>query len=229
MKAKQQAGQGAVEYAFLLLLVVVGTLLILQLMGISVRDVYCRVASGFSANACSLALCQDDFDNLNGSKGLTGSWKPSNGKICIEGGGTFLNKCSMNMTDNDYTATLDGADLGAGNGYGIFFRATDTGSGINGYAFQYDPGLNGFVIRKWVNGREINPAIAFKSVPGFDWYGKPHSLSVKVSGNTFTGYVDGKIMLVGQDDTYASGGAGVRTWDSTKLCIDKFSIDPTTH
>jgi Flp pilus assembly pilin Flp len=229
MKAKQQAGQGMVEYALLLLLVAIGTLLGLQLMGISVRDVYCRIASGFSANACSSALCQDDFNNLNGSQGVTGPWKTSDGQACIQGGGILLNKCSMNnMTGNDYTANIDGAALGAGDGYGIFFHATDTGSGINGYAFQYDPGLKGFVIRKWVNGREINPAIVYKSTPSFDWYGKPHTLSVKVVGNTFTGYVDGNVMLVGQDNTFTSGGAGIRTWDSTILCIDKFSINPTT-
>ncbi len=190
-------------------------------------DVYCRVAEGIKTGACAktTAFCNDDFNNLGGSQGLSGPWQTSGGQACIKGGGILFNKCSMSSTiPTDYTASLNAAALSAGNGYGIFFRATDTGLGTNGYAFQYDPGLSGFVIRKWVNGREINPSIVYKSMPGYDWYSKAHTLEVKVAGNTFTGYVDGVAVLSGTDSTYATGGTGIRTWDSTNLCIDSFSV-----
>lgn len=225
MRNKKQTGQGTVEYALILVLGLIATLLVLQTMGISISDVYCRVAGGFTNNGCSQTLCKDDFSNLSGILQQSGIWSVTNGQLCNQGGGIVYNKCSMsNFSTTDYSVNLDGATLAAGNGYGIFFRASNTGSGTNGYAFQYDPGLKGFVVRKWVTGWEINPPIVFKATPGFDWYGKPHTLKVKVVGNTFTGYVDGQEMLTGQDSTYTSGGGGIRTWDSTNLCIDQFSV-----
>ena len=131
---------------------------------------------------------------------------------------------SSSSTMSDYTVSLTKASLTAGNGYGIYFRATNVGAGINGYAFQYDPGAGGFVIRKWVNGVEINPAIAYVSKPGYDWYSSPHTLEIKTVGNKFYGYVDGVLMLSGTDSTYTTGGAGIRTWDSTNFCADAFSV-----
>ena len=91
--------QGMVEYALILLLIAIASLLILQLSGISVRDVYCRVASGFGANACGgTAYCKDDFSNLNGwkvSAGPATGWKIVNGQMCADSYGTLANKCSM--------------------------------------------------------------------------------------------------------------------------------------
>ena len=229
MKHRRHAGQGMVEYALLLLLVAIVTLLALQLMGISVREVYCSVASGFTPNACATStLCKDDFNNLGGSNVRNGAWKSVNGQACIVGGGIFYDQCSMSkLTAADYSASLQGAALKSGNGYGIFFRASDTGKGTNGYAFQYDPGLKGFVVRKWVNGVEINPALAYTAAAAnYDWYSQPHALTVKVVGDTFTGYVDGQPVLSGKDSTYAAGGTGVRTWDSTDFCLDQSVIDP---
>lgn len=228
MKTSRQFGQGMVEYALLLLLVVLVTFLALQLMGISVREVYCRVAGGFTPNACATTLCKDDFSSASGSKVRNGAWQVSNGQLCINGGGIVYDKCSMtSLTATDYSASLESAALKSGDGYGIFFRATDTPAGTNGYAFQYDPGLKGFVVRKWVSGKEINPPLAYKAVPAnYDWYSKPHKLTIKVVGNTFTGYVDGQAVLTGKDSTYPSGGTGIRTWDSTKLCLDQSVIDP---
>lgn len=227
MKPGKKAGQAMVEYALLLALVVLAVVLILNLLGLSVRDIYCRVAGMFSDNICSAALCQDDFTDLSGSQGQTGGWTASNGQACIKGGGTLYNKCSMKLPPSDYTVSLSESALTTGDGYGIFFRATIAGSGVNGYAFQYDPGANGFVIRKWVSGREIfSPTLAQTFTPGFKWYDQSHILSVRVVGNTFTGSLDGKVILTAQDSTYASGGAGIRTWDNTGLCVGTLTITP---
>jgi hypothetical protein len=131
------------------------------------------------------------------------------------------------MKASDYTAQVGKGAVNEGNGYGIYFRASNSGDGINGYAFQYDPGKNSFVIRKWVNGREIYPSVAEKAMPGYNWHGSAHDLSVKVIGNTFTGMVDGQAVITGRDSTYTSGGAGIRTWDEhTKFCMDSFSVNP---
>jgi Flp pilus assembly pilin Flp len=228
---KRFAAQGMVEYALVLVLIAIASLLILQLSGVSIRDVYCRVAAGLGANACGqTAYCQDNFANLGGwkvSAGPASGWVISNGQLCASGNGTIANKCSMSgMPSNDYTAEIVSAKLNTGNGYGLFFRSFDNGLGMSGYAFQYDPGLSGVVIRKWVNGAEINPALAYKSMPGTDWYGAAHNLSVKVVGDTFIGMVDGVPVLTAKDSTYPSGGTGLRVWDSTQVCMNNFGVNP---
>ena len=233
MKIKRNTGQGNVEYALILLLIAVAAIIVMQIMGISVRDVYCRVADGLGVKNCAAStICQDDFTDLSGSQIKNGNWTASGGQLCTAGGGGMVyNKCSMasSMTTADYTASLNVANLTSGNGYGIYFHATDTGSGLNGYAFQYDPGLGGFVVRKWVNGSEIfNPVLAVSYVSGYNWYGQPHNLSIKVVGNTFIGYVDGQQVLTGSDpnNTFPTGGSALRTWDSTNMCIDQFTLSP---
>lgn len=228
MKPKKFAGQGLVEYALILALIAVFVILTLRLLGVSVSNVFCTVTGVFSKNGCSAALCQDDFSSLSGSQNLSGTWTASNGQVCNANGGVIWNKCSVSsLNAADYSATINGANLTQGSGYGIFFRATNSAAGINGYAFQYDPGASGFVIRKWVNGAEIfNPTLARTAVPaGFNWYGT-HNLSVQVVGSTITGYLDGQAVVSVQDSTFTSGGTAVRTWDSTNLCMDSFSINP---
>lgn len=60
-------GQGLVEYALLLALIVIGIFLGLNLMGVSIADVYCKAASRISGNseACQAKLlktyCEDSF------------------------------------------------------------------------------------------------------------------------------------------------------------------------
>jgi len=97
---------------------------------------------------------------------------------------------------------------------------------MNGYVFQYDPGYypGAFIIRKWVNGRELSAPIAVAKAPGYDWYSSPRDIEVVVEGDTFTAYVDGVEVLTATDSTYATGGSGLRNWDSTKVCFDQFGM-----
>lgn len=126
---------------------------------------------------------------------------------------------------SDYVIQLNGVELQAGNGYGVFFRATELDGKTNGYIVQYDPGWGGgaIIVRKWINGAELAP-FATKKMPGYDWYGEAHDLKIDVKGDTFTIYLNGEEILVAQDNTYTEGGTGLRSWDSTKLCIDSLRI-----
>lgn len=227
---KSFRGQGLVEYAILITLLAVGTVLVLNLFGISLKEAYCTVANGVSrGEACKPeSLCKDDF-----SSDLTG-WKPlegnpgqvKNGSYCPSNYTRVLNACSTSTGFDDYTVNVNDANLSSGSGYGVAFRVQDTPNGMTGYIFQYDPGYapGSFIIRKWVNGRELNPPIAVTKDPDFDWYGEPHDISVEVKGDTFTGYVDGKPVLTTTDSTYPTGGTGIRTWDSTVVCFDQFDM-----
>ncbi len=226
---KHQRGQGLVEYTLILVLVVVGVAGVLQVTGYSVRDVYCAAARGLGANeACAQeqVYCEDDFATLDDWGTHWGSFTNADGKICTSGWAKNYSKCSESMDNmSDYTINLSGAELLAGNGYGVFFRGTDMAGSTDGYIVQYDPGWQGgsIIIRKWINGSEL-PPFATKKLPGYDWYSESHDLKIDVRGDTFTVYLNGEETLVGKDGTYSEGGVGFRSWDSTQFCLDDFSV-----
>jgi Flp pilus assembly pilin Flp len=227
---KNLHGQGLVEYVILITLISIGIILALNFYGLSVRDVYCNIADKISnGNTCTVTqICQDDFSTnlagwttLQGAKGST-----TDGKFCPPTYTLILNACSTSKKLKDYTVKLNGANLGSGNGYGVVFRAENTQNGMTGYVFQYDPGYSpgSFIIRKWANGVELNPPLAVAPANGYNWYNTPRDIQVNVKGDTFTAYVDGKPVLTAKDSTYTSGGAGLRTWDSTQVCFDQFGM-----
>lgn len=233
MKRKSQlagGGQGLVEYALLLALIAIGVVLILQLFGISVRDVYCDAAAALGGGeACAeQERCVDDFVGDGGEwNNRWGKWEVKDDQMCTSHGALSFNGCTMNdgSSNKDYTIKLDGATLKRGNGYGVFFRTTKPDKRFNGYTFQYDPGYAGgaFIFRKWVHGRELRP-FAVTSARGYDWYNTPRDIEIVVKGNTFTAYIDGEAVLTGTDDTYSEGGVGLRSWDGTQVCFDRFAI-----
>ncbi len=224
-------GQGLVEYSILIALIAVGIILALQLYGISVYDAYCYAADKISGGqACEpTQLCLDDFStDLSGwtvLQGVPGSIE--DGAYCPSSYTRLLNTCSTASGTDDYSVTLSGSDLTSGSGYGVAFRAEDTPTGMTGYVFQYDPGYypGSFIFRKWVNGKELSTPIAVAPAPGYSWYNTPRDIQVVVEGDTFTAYVDGVAVLTATDSTYTSGGAGIRTWDSTKVCFDQFEMN----
>jgi hypothetical protein len=226
--------QGIVEYVLIITLILVILILSLGVMGVSVRDAYCLVVGGLDKGGICSTTCQDGFDNMNGWKKYNFSgWAIQNGQLCITKTGEqqLFNQCSFGSNiPADYVINLDNAQLFSGSGYGLFFRLQNSKDGIaNGYAFQYDPGLgNRFVIRKWVNGWEINPPLALSApYPQFTWYNQPHKIQVVVKGNRFDAYVDGSKVLTATDNTYQSGGSGMRSWDNTQACFDSYSMSTT--
>lgn len=227
---RSEKGQGLVEYALLVALVAIALILVLQLTGVRLSDVYCSVADGITGgNACDQeAYCSDDFSSeLDDWDTLTGAWKTGEGQVCTKGAAWAFNQCSLDMDASNYVVNLDGASLTKGNGYGIVFRASDAGTKFSGYTFQYDPGYGGgaFIFRKWINGREL-PPFAVTPARGFDWYGSPKDIQLVVNGSQFTAYVDGQPVLSGSDSTYQEGGVGLRSWDGSEVCFDNFRIEP---
>lgn len=229
MKTSTSA-QGLIEYGILIALIAAGLILALNLYGVSLRGAYCSIADKISrGQACKpSAVCEDNFsEGLSGWSLLEGSMgSAADGKFCPPTYTRMMNNCSVSAGLRDYSVALNGANLSSGWGYGLMFRAELTPNGMTGYVFQYDPGYSpgAFIIRKWVNGRELNPPIAVARAPSYDWYGEPHDIRVDVKGNTFTAYVDGVAVLTAADSTYTSGGSGLRTWDNTRVCFDQFGM-----
>ncbi len=221
-----ERGQGFVEYALLISLIALTVILALQMMGVSVGKAFCDVAAVINlTSVCSpKVLCEDSFDSLANWKTFYGKPVTTNGKICLDKGTQVYNTCSMNTQRENYTIRLENALLYQGNGYGIFFRTVYNQKGANGYIFQYDPGLQAFVIRKWVNGKEIWQPIAKTPIPnGYPIYNTPHNVEIIVRDNLFTVLIDGQQVLQAQDDTYKEGGIGFRTWDHTEFCADRIA------
>ncbi len=96
--------------------------------------------------------------------------------------------------------------LNKGQGYGVMFRVQNYDGSPNGYAFQYDPGLEGIVFRKWVNGWEIWQPLAYQKLTNYQWYGVSKDIDVVVKGNSMQAYIDGELVISAKDDTYSSGG-----------------------
>lgn len=226
--------QGIVEYALILALVIGVSFLGLEATGTSVSEVFCMVLDGlkFPSQYCNSAYCESSFDSMDGWESAAGyGWEVVNGKLCNTSNpyrGYLYNQCSMENLPKDYTVHLNGATLDKGNGYGIFFRLQDYDDTPNGYAFQYDPGYAGgaYVVRKWVNGYEINPPIVANRMSGYDWLDSSRDVELQVKGDTFTAFVDGEQVMTFTDPNYESGGVGLRTWDSTAVCMDDFRIEP---
>jgi Flp pilus assembly pilin Flp len=233
-----QHGQGLVEYVLLLALLAIGAVLVMSLMGISVSDAYCRAANAISpGKACKelQTYCQDNFEgDTKGWKPINGNTSTRNGKMCFSNYMQTLNQCSMKIPESDYDINMNGVVLTQGNGYGVYFRSTLDSNGLDGYAFQYDPGATGngnkkgaLLIRRWINGVEVSTPIAIAPLSGSTTYNVPHDFKINVKGDTFTVFMDGKQILNAKDSTYPSGGTGLRSWDSTSACFDDFSVNQT--
>ncbi|MFZ5819132.1 MAG: family 16 glycoside hydrolase [Chloroflexota bacterium] len=236
-RVSSQRGQGLGEYALLLVLVAIGVLLLLQLMGISVREAYCRTIEAITGSpACApQEYCGDDFTGgMDAWRTALGQPTSQDGKLCLQDENRTFNNCSMEQGQGDYVIRMDDVVLDKGNGYGVFFRTTDTSDGASGYIFQYDPGMkyhgyapNGaYIIRRWVNGREVWTPIAAAPLPDGSVYDTPHDIEIIVEGDTFTVNVDGQQVLQATDSTYDSGGVGLRSWDSTQVCSGGYSLLP---
>ena len=109
------------------------------------------------------------------------------------------------------------ATISSGSGYGVYFRA-DGKSKISGYCFQYDPGVgNKFIVRKVVAGVESAPIAQVKFPAGFSVYDASHAITISAVGSHIVCKVDGASMLDFNDSTFASGGAGLRSWGSSAV------------
>lgn len=221
MSRRFERAQGFVEYILLIALISGTVALSLRALGITVRDIYCLVAGTFGFDQTCVHYFYDPFDTLDAWKVVSGKWSVRNGKLY---GGPGEGRIFTDISADNYVITLHSATLEQGNGYGVFFRVTNTPR-FNGYSFQYDPGYKAFIYRKWVNGYELNPPFAVARAPNYEWHGYPRDIQIVVKGNTFTTYVDGHPVLTATDNSYPEGGIGLRVWDATEANFDAISVD----
>jgi Flp pilus assembly pilin Flp len=223
-KNQSKPGQGTVEYAIILALLVIVLVLVLNLLGVNLANVFNRVVTALGFQNIAAALLSDDYTDMTKWHTYSGnSWTNTNGQLCNTGGSHIVSTVGM---PNNTHINVDNAQLTTGNGYGVMFRVNPSGSSYAGYSFQLDPGLgNKFVFRRYdLNGTELSSPLSTSSFPaGFDMYA-PHQMAVDVQGSTFKAYVDGTLVLTATDSTYPSGNVGFRTWDSTAACMGHLTV-----
>ncbi|PDV99695.1 family 16 glycoside hydrolase [Candidatus Chloroploca asiatica] len=225
--SSSQSGQSLVEIGALLALVSLTAILGLSILGKNIETVFCQVASTLGGDdVCEAGpLFHDSFDNLDAWYKEYGNWQLKDGQLCIKDGGRIFRP----VEPNDYRIRVDQSMLVNGPGHGVFFRATnfDTKTKVNGYTFQYDKGLNQFVMRKWTDGSEAGPFARVNVPANYDWYNTNRQIELEVKGNTFTAYIDGVQVLTGSDTSatpYTTGGVGFRTWYGSEACFDNLSV-----
>ncbi len=165
-------------------------------------------------NTGSAILFNTDFASVAAHPLLGGQWSVVDGKLVPppSGGSVAFGDTSWTDVQLDVNATID-----SGSGYGVYFRA-DGKSKISGYCFQYDPGVGDkFIVRKVTAGAESAPIASVKMPAGFEIYGAAHAVTINAVGTHIVCKVDGVTMLDFNDSTYASGGAGLRSWGSSAV------------
>lgn len=230
---RAENGQGLIEYG--LIIALIALVAIVAVRDLDISRLYTGIGSALmlpTQDPRSTAYCTGRTDSLQ-DWNVTGPgsqyWTASSGQLCIDnqnsGYNYAYNTCSQsgNMPNNsDYSVKLDGANLIKGRGYGVMFRMQADSPSTTGYSFQYDPGAEGFLFKKWVNGREY--LIKRQAMPGYQYTGVPRNVVVTVKGDQMYAYIDGELVLQAADSTFTSGGAGLRTWHYTSACFSGFGI-----
>jgi Flp pilus assembly pilin Flp len=220
-----ESGQGLVEYALIIVSVALVLIFSLSLTGTTLRGAYCKVVKGVGGSGCG---CESSFDDPSEIDSWEGGKKEKyfsieDGKACNSGPkASFLNACSEDLGTSDFTANLNGITVdrtGNGNtGFDFMFRSQDE---KNGYHFTYNSKSN--IVRFWkrVNGKWVQLNTA--KVPS-EWGNQELNFQIKVEGDTFTAYKDGKPILQASDDAYDQGKYGIRNKPGSKTCFDNISL-----
>lgn len=166
------------------------------------------------ANTGGAVLFNTDFGSIAETPLTGGKWAVVDGMLVppLAGGSVAFGDTSWTDVQLDVSATLSG-----GSGYGVYFRS-DGKSKISGYCFQFDPGLgNKFAVRKVVEGKESAPVAIAKMPADFKVYDATHVITIDAVGSHIVCKVDGVTVLDFKDETFKSGGAGLRAWGKSTV------------
>ncbi len=233
----RRIGQGLVEYALVLALLVLVVVLALTAMGVSTQQAFSKVVEALGVkqvSSCEI-LYQSQFDRgMNEWSPLTGGfwkggWRIIDGRLVGE---SLAAAILDTVNETDYIVTAEAIKLemlrSTYQGFGIIFRASVHKQKLSGYMFEIekknaaDRGLMYF--SKWVKGYQIFPPLASVEVPSrFDW-SKISQMRIVAQGDTFIAFVDGQEVLRVQDSTYTQGKAGVAVNYGSRATINNFSI-----
>jgi Flp pilus assembly pilin Flp len=234
IKYGKKSGQGMVEYALLLAVVALAVVLVLNTTGVSISDVFCRIAGSLGGGPCAETGCTlafDDpaeLDSWNARDAKNGNLNVEDGQLCNMGNQmNYFAACAEGGFDGggygDFTATLDGIKIDNYNndlhpGFDFVFRADSNG---NGYWLSYSANANRVLFWKQVNGVRI--LLDSAPVPA-EMVNEELNIVLKAEGNTFSAYRDDQLILETSDDAYDSGIFGWRNKPGSSTCINEMVI-----
>lgn len=228
-----QRGQGLVEYALITSLVAIVVIGILLILGPTIGNVFSNVTDALeelppteeiespmmpTPTPTPLYTQWDDWHSVTGRR-----WGIEGDDYCVRAGGEHRSFYGQeNWTD--YEITVE-ANLYRGNGYGVYFRATNYDR-VNAYIFQYDPGWGSgaFLYRQIIDGRERGPFAVARASKVYGWHDVAREMRIRVEGNVFQAYIDGQMVLEATHSAYTHGGVGLRTWDGSRVCFRDLKI-----
>lgn len=232
----KRAGQSIVEISLLLALVSITALVGLNLVGVNLNAVFCRIATGLGADeTCAPIIASTEPPDVPEA-----SAEPIKMEDFCQGPNPQSRFQPVDA--NDYQVTLDQAIKRAGDGHDIFFRATNTTIGpgdpkkvgsLNGYSLRYTPSTKdkgttvpaSIAIVKWTGGNRVTPDLETLTLP--DGYGAGNNIMLNVTGDTFIVTVDGKEVIRTKDSTYNTGDIGFLTNTAgTEVCFNNVLIQP---
>jgi len=228
-----ERGQAAVEYALIITLVSIVVIGALLLLGSAISDLFGTVSSELSELDIPQGAAASTPTPTPAPEPQPAPWEQWSEVVGRQWSRTDTDYCAGPLGEHrsfygsedwrDYEITVR-ATLFRGNGFGIYFRATQI-KHANAYIFQYDPGFGGsFLYRRIVDGREQYPFAIARAPADYQWHNVEREIRIRVEGNTFTTYIDGEQVLQASHDEYTHGMVGLRTWHGAKACFHDFYI-----
>ena len=169
-------------------------------------------------------------------KGLEATWKviddataPSGGRILAMVNPNHKSSGTFNICRTDKISFLDGeieVRFKAINGKidqggGVIWRVQNSD---NYYIARFNPLENNFRIYHVRNSVRTTLADAKIALSAHEW----HTLKITQHGDQFEGYLNGKKLLEGKDETFAkSGGVGLWTKADAVTSFDNFTVRPS--
>ena len=231
----REKGQGLVEYALIVVGVALAILFALELTGVELSTVFCRVTGALGGQTCEerstlfTSSCSYKFDDASDTEGWYGKDVGSkltveDGKLCNTGKSfNYFESCHDTEPDPDFTVYLKGITLESTGpketGIDFMFRTDEQ---RNGYRFSYSSTSNVIIIWKRVSSKWI--MIDYAVTPK-EWGSESITYKLVVKGETFTVFKDDEQLLQVKDDTYSSGKYAWRNKPGSKSCIEEISFE----
>jgi Flp pilus assembly pilin Flp len=196
-------------------------------------------AGGSSLVPSPLIMFDDSFDDPEVSAVKwdfnSSSWHVNKGDLQAGPDPSPNSICAyaIGSTATNPTITVT-ATLNEGGGYGVLFDLSGDPikQNVNGYSLHYDSGYGSgaFTLSKYVNGVQIMPplVVAYPEA-SYQWFGTPKQITITQQGSLITAQMDGRTVLTCVDNSYASGGVGLRCWNSASATFQNFSVSSASR
>lgn len=134
-------------------------------------------------------------------------------------GGDATSRLGSNLVTSEFAGTdymVTASMRASGGGMGLVFRAND--SGYYRFAFDRDQGLR-YLLKKDGTSFTLLYSEPFTFAPNVEY-----TLAVVTSGRSLTGYVNGVRVFSLEDDSHASGAAGLYVSNNPTAVFTRFDV-----